>query len=94
MGNCDNHAEREGFLTVDLPSMNTKRYMCDECKTAFDALLAEYASNAPRPRWMFDPSLAQWERELMTGNPGETLGMEGREAAHAYMTRIAKEKPE
>ena len=34
----------------------------------------------------------EWLRELRTGNPGETLGMEGREAGHAYLTRIAKEK--
>ena len=46
----------------------------------------------PRVKRYLTDADPQWLRELKTGNPGETHGMEGREAAHAYMTRISKEK--
>ena len=58
----------------------------------FDAKMAEYKPKLPR--WIHDEHMPQWERELRTGNPGETLGMEGREATHRMLTRIAREKPE
>jgi hypothetical protein len=61
----------------------------EPCKSVVCTKPQNYA-----PRWLTDRAMPQWERELRTGNPGETLGMEDREAGHAYLTRIAKEKPE
>ncbi len=48
----------------------------------------------PRVKRYLTDADPQWLRELRTGNPGETHGMEGREATHRAMSRIAKEKPE
>ncbi len=91
---CENHAEREGLLTVSLPSFGIMRYMCGECRTAFDAEMVRLHSLIPADvkREMHDRVTPQWLRELRTGNPEETLGMEGREAGHAYMNSISKEK--
>jgi hypothetical protein len=89
---CENHADRKAHLVVSLPSIGVMRYMCDECQVAFDTKMAEYKPKLPR--WIHDEHMPQWERELRTGNPGETLGMEGREATHRMLTNIAREKPE
>ena len=29
---CEKHEDREGWLTVDIPSLNIKRYLCMECR--------------------------------------------------------------
>ena len=28
---CEHHADREGSLAIDLPSLKIKRYLCAEC---------------------------------------------------------------
>ena len=89
---CDVHPDRGGILFVDLPSIGVRRWGCFECRANLDKKMLEY--KPPRPRWIHDPHMPQWERELRTGNPGETLGMEGREAGHAYLTRIARDRSE
>ena len=40
--NCEQHPDREGTLTVDLPSIGVQRYMCDACIEAFRASLTPY----------------------------------------------------
>lgn len=42
MNACERHPEREGTLTVDLPSLNIRRYMCAECRGEFSASLTPY----------------------------------------------------
>ena len=76
---CDNHPT---LAATNCSTWGIRRFLCDEC-------IAAIRAQPKMPNT--DP---QWLRELRTGNPGETIGMEGREAGHAYMTRIAKEKPE
>ena len=82
---CDVHPDRGGILFVDLPSINVRRWGCFECRANFDKKML----NSPRSA----EYVPQWLRELRTGNPGETLGMEGRESTHAAMTKISREKP-
>lgn len=41
---CEKHAEREGTLAVDLPSIGMKRYMCAECRNA----MLDAISSSPR----------------------------------------------
>ncbi len=63
---CENHAEREGLLTVSLPSFGIMRYMCGECRTAFDNAMAEHARNAPRGRqewWIENEPFWGWNNE-------------------------------
>ena len=83
---CDNHPDRGGILFVDLPSIGVRRWGCFECRANFDKKMLEMPRSAEY--------VPQWLRELRTGNPGETLGMEGREATHAMLTKISREKPE
>lgn len=35
--NCELHPEREGLLSIDLPSIGLKRYWCVECRADYDA---------------------------------------------------------
>ena len=32
---CEKHPDRDGILTVDLPSIGIRRYMCLECRMAW-----------------------------------------------------------
>ena len=84
---CDVHKDRGGILFVDLPSIGIRRWGCFECRASFDKSMLN------SPRSVARKGMMPWEIELRTGNPGETLGMEGREATHAAMTKIAKERP-
>lgn len=34
--NCEKHPDREGFLSIDLPSIGIKTYWCRECQDAYD----------------------------------------------------------
>ena len=45
MSACENHPEREGLLTVSLPSIGIMRHMCAECRTAFDKAMVEHAQH-------------------------------------------------
>ena len=40
--NCDTHAEREGTLAVDLPSIGVRRYLCDECRAEMIRIFSSY----------------------------------------------------
>jgi len=42
---CEQHHDREGHLAVDLPSINVRRYLCDECSEE----LAKALASSPRP---------------------------------------------
>ena len=33
---CERHPDRQGFLSIDLPSIRIKRYWCLECRTEYD----------------------------------------------------------
>ena len=35
--NCESHPGVEGMLTVDLPSIGIRRYMCQDCRLNFKA---------------------------------------------------------
>ena len=83
---CDVHPDRGGILFVDLPSIGVRRWGCFECRVAFDKSML----NIPRSAQY----VPQWLRELRTGNPGETHGMEGREKTHAMLTNIARDRSE
>ena len=50
---CENHADLEGRLAVDLPSIGVKRYLCAECAEAVAALLTPYKGK--REAWMDTP---------------------------------------
>lgn len=68
---CDTHPDREGILTIDLPSTGTRRAMCPECRVAFDAALA--ASPRSYARAGKDPwgNILEWSTGGMayeTGN--------------------------
>ena len=34
---CERHPDREGALSIDLPSIGLSRYWCKECRDAYDA---------------------------------------------------------
>ena len=106
---CDNHPDRGGILFVDLPSIGVRRWGCFECRANFDKAMLNSPSPRKEARegrqpwekendyanYMIkrDKETPQWLRELRTGNPGETHGMEGREATHAALTKISRERP-
>lgn len=56
---CEAHADREGTLAADLPSLGIHRYLCAECKAALAAKL----SNATP----YKGKREAWEIELATG---------------------------
>ena len=82
---CSVHPDRGGILFVDLPSIGVRRFGCFECRANFDKAMLNMPKSAEY--------VPQWLRELRTGNPGENHGMEGREATHAALTKISREKP-
>ena len=60
--NCENHADREGILAVDLPSIGIRRFMCMECKAAFDLrLLTPYKGR--REWWIENEPFWGWNEE-------------------------------
>lgn len=48
---CDTHPDREGWLTVDLPSLNIRRYLCMECRTQ----ISMTPFKGKREAWMDTP---------------------------------------
>ena len=34
---CERHPDRQGFLSIDLPSIRVKRFWCLECRMEYDA---------------------------------------------------------
>ncbi len=40
--NCETHADREGTLAVDLPSLGIKRYLCEQCRAELNRVLSSY----------------------------------------------------
>ena len=48
---CEKHPDRDGILTVDLPSIGIRRAMCLECRAAFQLGLDKMVSNDPMPAW-------------------------------------------
>ena len=62
MSACENHADREGLLAVSLPSIGIMRYMCAECRTAFDKKMVDHATTARQSaRSGFQPFGGLWE---------------------------------
>lgn len=51
--NCEQHPERAGLLAVDLPSINVKRYLCEECKAALLHSLTPFKGK--REAWESSP---------------------------------------
>lgn len=56
---CDEHPDRSGKLTVDLPSLGIKLYKCEECSRRLSDGLRHVSTY-----------LEPWEKDLLTGNNG------------------------
>ena len=52
--NCANHPDRAGVLTIDLPSIKQRTYMCEECRATFTKLTSGFKGK--REAWEFDLS--------------------------------------
>lgn len=55
---CENHEERDGLLTVHLPSIGIERFMCIECRAAFAKNLPRSPRAAAREGWSGDEMFA------------------------------------
>lgn len=72
---CEKHADRDGILTVDLPSMHIKRYMCEECRISFNAQLdglntaRQSARSGYRNIWETSPDGRSYDTDSAYHNP-------------------------
>lgn len=72
-GMCEAHPDRKGILTVDMPSLDIRRFMCPECRLAFNARMTPYKGK--REAWEAD--LAQGARDTYGTDPyGRSLRTE------------------
>ena len=51
---CDQHADRPGTLTVDLPSLGIKLYKCEECAAAQQQRINEALAAYHQARFDYD----------------------------------------
>lgn len=55
---CENHEERDGLLTVHLPSLGIERFMCVECRAAFALAMPKSPRATAREGWSGDEMFA------------------------------------
>lgn len=82
--NCENHADREGTLTVDLPSIGVRRFMCAECRSAFNATMSSapsrFARDGKDPFGLMTPYNPYYQDMDCSG--GRLYGPSSREERH------------
>ena len=66
---CEKHPDRDGILTVDLPSIGIKKYECIECRAAWQLSvghgraygtgLGQEAHREAQEAWRYDREIQQ-----------------------------------
>ena len=70
MTQCERHSGRHGILTVDLPSIGIRRYMCLECRMAFELAVSSgraYATGLGHEAHREAQEAARFDQQLQEG---------------------------